>query len=77
MTFLKALTTHMKTAFSLGSRLMVFSGRRTRRTLRDLTMPRSRFMPMLFLAWRAKPRRAPQTTMKSNKREGSDNSFLP
>ena len=33
--------THMKTAFNFGNRLIVFSGRRTRKTRSDLMTPRS------------------------------------
>ena len=35
-TFLSELTTQSNTAFSLGILLIVFSGRKTRRTLKDL-----------------------------------------
>ena len=41
ITFLKALMTHMKTAFNFGNRLIVLSGRKTRKTRRDLMTPRS------------------------------------
>ncbi len=40
MTFFKELTTQSKTAFSLGTRLIVFNGRNTLNTLRDLMVPR-------------------------------------
>lgn len=36
MTFFSELTTQSNTALSFGTRLMVFSGRNTRRTLSDL-----------------------------------------
>ena len=35
-TFLRELTTQSKTAFNFGSRFMVFKGRKTRSTLKDL-----------------------------------------
>lgn len=39
-TFFSELTTQSNTAFSLGTRLMVFSGRNTRSTLNDLMVPK-------------------------------------
>lgn len=40
MTFFNELTTQSKTAFNLGTRLMVFSGRSTLSTLSDLIVDR-------------------------------------
>ena len=43
-TFFKELTTQSNTAFNFGTRFMVLSGRRTRRTRRDLIV--LRFCPV-------------------------------
>lgn len=50
MTFLSEFTTQSKTAFSLGTRLIVFSGRNTRSTRNDLMVPKLAVADFPFVA---------------------------